>query len=334
MPATLALHQRYEIVFLHCHEHGPKWGVRRIAEHLKCSISTVQYWICQYEKDKNLCDKPKEGRPKKTTDKEDTFILSIATKPAVHTSTDIQKILEERRVNLSTRTIQRRLCDAQWRYSNPLLKPLLTEDHRQKRLTWAQKYSNNDWSRVIFTDETTFYLHGYIRKTWQSKYCRKVHHTVKHPVKLNVWGAFTFQGFGEIICFTHNLNAEFMCTIYERGLMPTASRYFSVNHKPWVLQEDNDPKHTSRLAKQWKQNHHVDRMDWPSMSPDLNPIENVWSLLKLRMAKRRIKTLFGLKAAVVKEWMTLSKEYAEKLAQSMESRVVSTILRNGDFTLY
>jgi len=120
---------------------------------------------------------------------------------------------------------------------------------------------------------------------------KKVVRTVKHPAKVHVWGCFSAQGFGEIICFERNLDAEFMCNIYKRGLLPSAAKLFGEGNKDWMLQEDNDPKHRSKLAKGWKTENNIIELPWPSMSPDQNPIENVWSIMKINIGKKKFERL-------------------------------------------
>ena len=69
--------------------------------------------------------------------------------------------------------------------------------------------------------------------------------------------------------------------------MPTARTQFGVDSTIWELQEDNDLKHTSKRALNWKASHRIQKTDWPSMSPDLTPIENVWQLLKMKLRKKK-----------------------------------------------
>ncbi|GBC00286.1 hypothetical protein RclHR1_03800002 [Rhizophagus clarus] len=285
---TLSLNKRYEIIFLHEHPEGPKWSYGKIASYIKCSKPTVAYWVQQYRQDKDLTDKQRPGQPRTTTKAQDNRIVKMAKKKHDITSTEIQQKLEKKDVTVSSRTIRHRLVESGGKFVKEISKPLLSEQHRIKRLKWAKKHKNFDWNKVIFTDESTFQLFQSNRKVWQFTGRRKVFRSVKHPQKVHVWGCFSAQGFGKLICFERNLDALFMCSIYERGLIPSACELFGINSIDWILQEDNDPKHCSKICKKWKEENEVTVLPWPSMSPDQNPIENVWQLLKIKISKKKL----------------------------------------------
>ena len=82
-----------------------------------------------------------------------------------------------------------------------------------------------------------------------------------------------------------------MVQIYEHVLLRSAEKMFGANNKDWILQEDNDPKYRSHLCMSWKAENGITALDWPSQSPDANPIENVWSVVKRKLAGRRAFTL-------------------------------------------
>ena len=76
----------------------------------------------------------------------------------------------------------------------------------------------------------------------------------------------------------------------------------------WIFQYDNDPKHRSRIAREWKSDHHVKSMDWPSNSPDLNPIENVWSVFRLRVHNRKPTNVRQSERYIKGEWSGLDND--------------------------
>ena len=150
---------------------------------------------------------------------------------------------------------------------------------------------NYDWNKIILSDETTIRLNAVKKYFWQRPGERKVVRTVKYRLKMNVWGYLSAMGFGRIVCFHHNLSSSFLCNnIYKNALLPTAQIHFG-RRRDWVLVEDNDPKHKSNISTAWKQIYHVATLPWPSHSPDINPIENLWSLLKTKVANRNQKQL-------------------------------------------
>jgi hypothetical protein len=257
-----------------------------------------------------LSDSRRSGRPRATTPKQDKKIVSLANEEIFITSRDIHNKLKRKRIDINERTVRRRLHEAGAKFSRPLSKPLLTDKHRNNRLKWAQAQTATNWDHVIFTDETTVRLNHVKGFVWNLPGKKKVVRTVKHHVKVNVWGCFSSHGFGRVVCFPQNLNAQFMCAIYKRGLLPTARKQFGLESTSWKLQKDNDPKHTSTLARQWRENKGVQKIDWPSMSPDLAPIENVWQLLKMKLRRKKLKTYQSLVGAIKREWKTLRLELA------------------------
>jgi hypothetical protein len=83
-----------------------------------------------------------------------------------------------------------------------------------------------------------------------------------------------------------------------------------------------------------KARNNIKELPWPAMSPDQNPIENVWRIMKMNIAGKNIRTARRLRVELKNEWSRLPGELAENLVKSMERRVAALILAKGDYTLY
>ena len=94
----------------------------------------------------------------------------------------------------------------------------------------------------------------------------------------------------------------------------------------WRFQQDNDPKHTSRIAKTFLNDNVPEVMDWPSNSPDLNPIENLWNIVKTNVEKRMPDNRGDLEQFMKEEWGKIPDSVLINLVNSMKT-VVSLLLK-------
>ncbi|CAK5282167.1 unnamed protein product [Mycena citricolor] len=105
----------------------------------------------------------------------------------------------------------------------------------------------------------------------------------KFNFKINVWGAIGPRGVSELVLIEGNLTAVQYMTILEHALIPLYNDYKSCPHSFLYFQQDNDLKHTSKLAKQWLKDNNINVFPWPAKSPDMSTIENGWAELKHRV---------------------------------------------------
>jgi len=220
-------------------------------------------------------------------------------------------------------------------------KPLLTRRHRQLRLAFARKYANKDcdfWKKVLFTDETRIAVRNdsaklrVRRKTGER--LKFITPTVKHPPAVMLWGAFSANGVGRLRFLEkgETCNSAWYLKVLNQQVRGSAKSLFNGE---FYLQDDGAPCHRSKSVKEFVRMQQWKTLDWPPQSPDLNPIENLWALLKKKVWSTNFSSTLELKAKIIAVWNHhIAKDLLEKLAFSMPDRLRAVIRAHGGPTDY
>lgn len=224
-------------------------------------------------------------------------------------------------------------------------KPLLSRCHIKQRLDFAHKYQHwtvADWEHVVWSDETKINRLASDGRQWVWKKpgapltAQHVKPTVKFGGgSVMIWGCMTVHGVGLMCRIEGKMDASLYEQILEEDFLGTVD-YYEMDREDLVFQQDGDPKHRSKLAQKWFKNNGIKVLDWPAQSPDLNPIEHLWSILKFRLAAYPTPPsgIEELWKRVEVEWEKIPKEECLKLINSMPKRVEALLKAKGGYTKY
>ncbi|GFT14970.1 transposable element Tcb2 transposase [Trichonephila clavipes] len=203
----------------------------------------------------------------------------------------------------------------------------LTPAHRRRRSLWCREHRNwrdNEWGRVLFTDESRFSLSSDSHRIliWRERGSRN------HPT--NIIKRDRYGGRGVLVWGGIMLGSRTDLHIFDAGSV-NGTRYCNKNLLPYVrlfrgamglqflFMDDNAPCHRTVAAEQLLVSEDIERMDWPARSSDLNPIEHVWDFLGRRLAARTLPlvTIRELRLALQDEWAAMPQQLIDTLILSM-----------------
>ena len=188
-------------------------------------------------------------------------------------------------------TVSRRLSkDFNMKSYKPAKKPRLTAAIKAKGLQFAnnhQHWTSEQWGKVLFSDESTFQQfvvrkRHFRRPTGKRFDKRYTIATVKHPPSQMVWGAMSRNGIAALSFLPPGTTMN--GPKYVQMLSEKLKLHLQV-HNCQIFMQDGVPCHRSKVAKNFLDNNNIDLLEWPGNSPDLNPIENLWTDMKNKMSK-------------------------------------------------
>ncbi len=143
-----------------------------------------------------------------------------------------------------------------------------------------------------------------------------------------IWGAMSSAGVGPFSFLKTNVTAPVYQYILEHFMLPSADQLFK--DADLIFQQDLASAHTAQSTKSWLNDHDVGVLDWP----DLNPIENLWGIVKRKMRNKRPKNADELKATVKETWASIPPQQCHKRITSMPRRIEAVIKAKGAPTKY
>ena len=313
-----------------------------LSEQFGVSQSTISNTLKRHRVGGTLATAAKTGRPKVTSSLTDRNILRLSRDDPRLTAIDIAKeVATPGGPNPSPRTVRRRLNDAGLHARRPVKKPLISEKNRRARLAWAHahlRYTRAQWRRILWSDESKYNLFGsdgqkWVRRPEGTRYHPKYQlPTVKHGGgNVMVWGCFWQGGLGPLVRINGIMDRHVYMDILTQHMRPYALREIG---RGFVFQQDNDPKHSSKDVKAWFKRNNVKVIEWPSQSPDLNPIEHLWEELERRCASIKPKNAADKFEILRREWERIPQSVIDTLIDSMPRRCQAVIDNKGFATKY
>lgn len=316
-----------------------------VARTLGFPRATVQDAWNRYLGTGNFTRRQGSGRKRKTTAADDRFLVVRSLRDRRATSVTLKNELRMiRGVNISDKTVRRRLNEAELRSRRPAKKLRLLRHHRRERLRFAREHLNwtvEQWSNVLFTDESRVCLRSpdgrervYRRPNERFAECTITELISYHGGSVMVWAGISTDARTELI-FVDNgaLNAHrYIEDILQEAVVP----FGPLIGEQFILMHDNARPHVARVVNEYLDEVGIRRLDWPACSPDLNPIEHFWDQLKRAVRRRPMQpgTLQELRIALSQEYNLIPQERIVTLIHSLPSRMRSVIEARGGHTRY
>lgn len=249
----------------------------QISRDLCLSKSTIQSILSR----KESRYKKKTGSKPIIRKKESLSIKRVVNKMMARgEKVNCSKILAETGLNSSAETVRRHMNKNKYNYKNVPRNIVLSKEHKAKRVLIVEKWikENMNFSKIIFSDEKRFSCDG------PDNWCTYISENFKFERNkrqnrgpgLMYWGMCLPSGKVFLKEIMGRQNSESYRSLLKDYAVPLINQFYGTS---WTLQQDNCSIHVSKFMMEYYNEANISLLDWPSRSPDLNIMENIWKML-------------------------------------------------------
>jgi transposase len=268
---------------------------QQVALQLGVNVSTIDRLIRHLRDTGRVADRPRRGRPRVTTPRQDRAIhlANLHNRHVTATETALTTVGNHNR-HIHPKTVKNQLHEICLQARRPYIGFTLTHARRERRMAWLaahdrRQFPMRQWRRVVFTDEPRFTLFcsdgrrcAYRRRGERFADASVIERDRYGGGSVMVWGGISHGLKSPLIVIAGNLTDV---RYRDEILRPVAVPYVQQHHL--IFQQDNVRPHVARVCPDFPANHNINPLDWPPYSPDLSPIEHLWDEMDRRVTGRR-----------------------------------------------
>ena len=207
---------------------------------------------------------------------------------------------------------------------------ILDQEKKSKRLLHCMKLSNlSSIDNIIFSDESMIVLRRNKCKVFQIRGTKSIKRYHLKNIKIMVWGAISMKGkvHLHVVGPKDTVTGDYYCKNILESFIEKANEIYP---KKWIFMQDNARPHKAHNTLDFLKERDVELLDHPPYSPDLNPIETVWGLLKRKVEKLNPQNYWDLRIAIENSWKTIDNESIKNIIQHLKTTVNQVIKARGN----
>lgn len=267
-------------------------------------VSAVKYWCKQYQTDQNIIPRQRQSHSRALTEgQQNEIIRSIQHNPF------LTAVFFARQYNVSDFTIRRVLLRNGIKCRKAARQTMFREEHKINRIAFCEvmlEWDDDRLNSIIFSDEKSFCSdvnwRSNVYRPFDTRYNPQYVKTERLSGRISAcyWGAIGINGpVTDLIKINGRFDSHKYMHVLRNHVIPI------LRDTTQIFMQDNSPVHTAGRVMALLARQNFETLDWPPLSPDLNPIENVWSYMIRDWPLMQNRTDNALDELVQRRWNEL-----------------------------